>query len=1049
MPAVACVCAAFVYMAAAQEAVGPPPAIASTQPAAVRAATSRPSTRPAPAAATRPAAPFSLSFENVPINAVLEQLSESAGFVVVKEGVVEGRVTLISRQPVTADEAVTLLNTVLANAGYTAIRNGRVLKVMARDAAEKSNVPVHFGADPDDVATSDELITQVIPVHNVDAVKLRQDLTPLIDSAADVTANGGSNAIVVTDRSVNVRRVVQIVSALDKFESSNAELRRYVLKHADAAATVKLVTAIFKPADPQQGRPPQEGEKRREGSDQPLRGRVNAVADDRTNTLFVTAGAETLKVIDGIVSDLESNPSAASEMKVFTLKFADAASAARLLTAVFRPEDLQRRPDEPPRREALEAALRARVTSAADERTNTLVVTAPANTLRVIEQLLEKLDADPASVSEIRVFPLTYADATSAAKLITSIFKPEDAQRDPNQPRRRDGSDLAVNARVNAASDERTNSLVVTAPTETLAVVAKLLQSLDANPAASSEVKAVRLSHADASEASYLLTTLFNPTPGTTAQPAPPPAPGAPPVPARGRLTATSDTRTNTVMLMAPAETLAAAEAVLRELDSNPAVEETLFIYRLKNGQAVKMEAVLNVLFGNAQAGYGAMGLGRLGAGYDPRRGQGGRTSSFGRVGDDARNGALAGLAAFGSRRGRQGLGALGQQALGQGLVPGLPPGFPNVGQQNFPPGVSRALTELSGQVFVVADEDTNSLLVTTATKYLDQVKLVIAELDRPVPQVLIKVLVAEVTHDDATDVGVDFSILNRRPSGLGQTVSTNFGNAAATGGLVVSVLESNVNATLRALATAGRLNVLSRPYILASDNQLASITVGQEVPFVTDSRVTESGQQINTIEYQDVGILLNVTPHINHDGLVIMDVIPEISQLTGSTVQVSEGVAAPVIAKRSAESRVGVINGQTIVIGGLMEDRKTQTISKVPILGDIPLVGLAFSRRQTTKTKTELLIFLTPHVAHQPQDLKGMSADETRGTRLTPNAVEPGTFDEQMRGMKRGASPLTRPSTGGPAAPGAAETILEIPIGPLRRHGGPSTLPATQPAPG
>src|SRR5205085_7069263 len=130
--------------------------------------------------------------------------------------------------------------------------------------------------------------------------------------------------------------------------------------------------------------------------------------------------------------------------------------------------------------------------------------------------------------------------------------------------------------------------------------------------------------------------------------------------------------------------------------------------------------------------------------------------------------------------------------------------------------------------------------------------------------------------------------------------------------------------------------------------------------------RTTETGQTINTIQYQDIGIILNVTPHINEDGLVIMDVAPEVSSLTGTTVPISENASAPVFAKRSAQSRVGIKDGQTIVIGGLMEDRKTSTLSKVPLLGDVPGLGLLFQRRQTTKTKTELLIFLTPHVAQR-----------------------------------------------------------------------------------
>jgi general secretion pathway protein D len=223
---------------------------------------------------------------------------------------------------------------------------------------------------------------------------------------------------------------------------------------------------------------------------------------------------------------------------------------------------------------------------------------------------------------------------------------------------------------------------------------------------------------------------------------------------------------------------------------------------------------------------------------------------------------------------------------------------------------------------------------------------------------------------------------------------------------MVVQILESDFSATIRALESVGKLDVLSRPYILASDNQLASITVGQEVPFISNSRVTDTGQTINTLDYRDVGILLDVVPHINPDGLVIMDVAPEISALTGVTVPISDTASQPVIAKRSAESRVAVKNGQTIVIGGLMEDRKTETIDKVPFLGDIPWVGEAFKRRQSKKTKTELLIFLTPHVAAQPDSLKDMSRQEVEGSKLVPGAVDPNAFHEQMEGMQRGRNP-------------------------------------------
>ena len=320
----------------------------------------------------------------------------------------------------------------------------------------------------------------------------------------------------------------------------------------------------------------------------------------------------------------------------------------------------------------------------------------------------------------------------------------------------------------------------------------------------------------------------------------------------------------------------------------------------------------------------------------------------------------------------------------------------------------------MQGQVNVVADVDTNSLLVACAAKYQDEVKTIIDELDRPVQQVLIKAMIASVTHDNSDDLGLDFSVLNMRPSGNGQTLVSDLGNAAANvanGGLAVTVLEKNLSATFHALASQGKMDVLSRPYILASDNQESIITVCQEVPFITDSRTDTTGNIINTIQYQSIGIILDVTPHINPAGLVILDVSPQISSQSDQSVQIQAGVNAPVFNNTSASSRVGIRDGDTIVIGGMMQDQLTETITKVPLLGDIPYVGpILFGQTNTTKTKQELLIFLTPHVAPIPDRLQAMSRDEMRGIKLTPNAVEPGEFQDALRQMRLGGS-TTAPS--------------------------------------
>jgi type II secretory pathway component GspD/PulD (secretin) len=139
---------------------------------------------------------------------------------------------------------------------------------------------------------------------------------------------------------------------------------------------------------------------------------------------------------------------------------------------------------------------------------------------------------------------------------------------------------------------------------------------------------------------------------------------------------------------------------------------------------------------------------------------------------------------------------------------------------------------------------------------------------------------------------------------------------------------------------------------------------------------------------------------------VVTLDIAPQVSALDPSSgVPISSNVIAPVFTVRQAQSRVAIKNGETIVIGGLMQDQNTQVINKVPLLGDIPYLGMLFKDTTNTKVKTELLIFLTPHVAMDESYLKGMTKDEEGGLKLVPNAVQPGTWEQEMQGMERGAT--------------------------------------------
>ena len=319
--------------------------------------------------------------------------------------------------------------------------------------------------------------------------------------------------------------------------------------------------------------------------------------------------------------------------------------------------------------------------------------------------------------------------------------------------------------------------------------------------------------------------------------------------------------------------------------------------------------------------------------------------------------------------------------------------------------------------VTIIADEET--------TKYIAQV---ITSLDQPQPQVLIKVVFVQITHTDALDLGVEggwkkhlsgsasslgtdgFGLSPLSSAATSTTPATNvFGLpiqsfqqiapfAAGPGAGLYQILGDDFQATLRMIAAAGKAEVLSRPSILARNNQPASVVVGQYVPLITSvSYNTISGAPINSVSYTDVGIILTVTPYITSDGLVQMIIAPQTSSIDpNTTVSIAQGVNAPVINTISANTVAVTPNGQTVVIGGLMQRTKSANETKIPLLGDIPLLGHLFKRTTTATAKQELLIFLTPYVIQAPSQLAAMSTYE-RGNSLVPKSYSEEELDKLL----------------------------------------------------
>jgi len=295
---------------------------------------------------------------------------------------------------------------------------------------------------------------------------------------------------------------------------------------------------------------------------------------------------------------------------------------------------------------------------------------------------------------------------------------------------------------------------------------------------------------------------------------------------------------------------------------------------------------------------------------------------------------------------------------------------------------VSRTKTGLAtaaGEIKIVIDETNNALIIRATPQDYAQVLKTIKLLDTIPKQVLIEVLIAEVTLDENTEFGLEWSVASDYASLGGYKGTERLGQNLGLGGLGLDLTQplgvpgftyafaaEGLVAFLKAYARENEVDILSSPHILAADNTEARIEVGKEVPIVTSEytpTTLEAGETFSrSIEYRDTGILLTVTPRINEKGLVAMEISQEVSDVSEQRI---EGINSPIILKRQAETSLVVQDGRTIAIGGLIREKKDSTMEGIPFLSKIPYLGMLFSYTKEVLEKTELLILITPHVVH------------------------------------------------------------------------------------
>ncbi len=410
-----------------------------------------------------------LNFQGAALSDVLNYLSDAAGFVIVQEAPVSGAVNVTSRQPISADEAVDLVNTVLIEKGYVAIRNGRILKIVRRDGAQKRDLPVQTGSDPDKIPRKDEMVTQILPLRFGEAAKLVENLRPLLADNSTISANESSNSILLTDTQTNIRRMAEIIRAIDTSVASISTIKVYQLRYANAKELATVLTQLFASTSNSSGSNSQGSSGRRgffpfgppgggsqsatpQSEARQAQSRVIAVADDQSNSLIVSAPEDTLPSITDIVLKIDTSVTDATTTRIFNLVHADAVETADIVNTLYSDVTTQTSQSSQSSRgrsgrsqsgggalgfpgfgggapqtgasggQSERALQAARVVAVGDPRTNSLLVSAAAETLAEIAEMVGRLDAKDSKKQHVYVHSLEHADVDGVANVLRGML---------------------------------------------------------------------------------------------------------------------------------------------------------------------------------------------------------------------------------------------------------------------------------------------------------------------------------------------------------------------------------------------------------------------------------------------------------------------------------------------------------------------------------------------------------------------------------------------------------------------------------------------------
>ncbi|MCH2160695.1 MAG: hypothetical protein MK085_02355 [Phycisphaerales bacterium] len=659
--------------------------------------------------------------------------------------------------------------------------------------------------------------------------------------------------------------------------------------------------------------------------------RVSVEVDAASNSLIIAANAENQEVVRDLVkvlAEAERERIGDQSFEILAVSRNRATELLELVNDLYVDSENSRRGKDS-------------VRVSADSRLNAILASGTPEDIEAIRSLVERLDTErPGAVVEVRYVPLSSANVLETVSLIESVLNGGGGRRGSNAQAgtilrylqkmegaegeiEGDGVEVEVSSAIRDSialtPDVRTNTVIVTAPQASMELIVQMINDLDNSSVGSKRIEVFKLVNADASATAELLTELFQ-------------------LRQQGNL-----------YVLKPREEIEVVDpgAAMVDIDV-PAVDDggmfgtdLTMVPDERQALSITVDSRTNSLIVSGTPAYLEL-VSKVVTDLDTQETNIRDTYVY-----QLRNAQAAEVARVVSE-------------------------FVAEDQRKFVETLSNdqlpsAARLLEREVTIVGDAKSNTVLVNASPQYMQEVRSIIEDLDVDPPQVLIEVMIAEVTLDNENEAGVtmDGKVGVVPVKGNIEFKATDFFTQPVVGSFSMGLKELSL--VFSALQAQGRVQVLSNPSITVANNEDARIQVGQTLRVPDSISTLATGTQTSSITPEQIGTILEVRPSINPDGFVRLDVRPTISRLEEKKLEITPDFKTPIITRREATTTVTVKDGETIVLGGLIEETLIKLDRKIPLLADIPLIGGLFRHEVQDSTRREVLIVITPHVMTSP----------------------------------------------------------------------------------